>query len=760
MSAPNMKVQPPWRSGALIIVCTMLACPTGAAAEGIGGFAEYNYNLMNTTSNDQHGTTQTKSSSLSQRYNLTLDKNLYPFLRLNASGLIERNSADMDASGTQSTSRSTSISPNVDLAMGSGVLTGGAGFSRHQESSVANGISAPTTYFDTYNARISWKPQDLPSVNLLYSTFNNHDSSDTQDSTSSTVTLSSRFKPVESLDLSYTVNSSALNDKVNGLETQSLSQNLRTSYGEIFFKDRLAVNSSYNISSQSSTVLNHGGAGASTEPLSPFQGLFGITPRFSTPENGKLDARDDVITGGNEITVISVSPGPTGVPAPSTINLGMLFSNSPKVNIVRVLVNVQTPPPALAKQAYPDIAARFGSSMAVYASLDGENWSQVQTTTLSFAYLTSGISNQGSFAFELRFPTISQARYLKVVVTPVNDIPLPQGLLQKMSVTKLETYFHDEVTSSLGKSSKSSSLSGVYDLNLSAKLFNSPAVSYEFGFNLNHSKSNANPLAIRYFINNGLSLSHRFNSKLSASARLSREDSTDPVSSSSANSASLSLTAVPLPTLSSSLNYSGRQGTANGISKVQHSLFLANSAMLYRGVSANLSLGGSMSDDSTGESQKNTLATLGVSLQPHRTLGVGFNLSESHSWSAGGGKQDSTTFSRLGSLSATYNPLESFYLLASYTFNEQTNQAVKTAKSLGGTWAPFRDGTLLLSTGYNESFTTDTKTSAFVQSLRLDIRPGTFLDMSYQLGTSAAVGNSAGPASDFQSFSASLHVGF
>lgn len=727
------------------LACLFLIAPVVAFADGISGYAEYNYSLLDSNTTDLTGKSMTKNSSFNQRYSLTLDKNIFPTLRFSAVGSFEKNAADSDTNGLSSTSSSSRINTTSDLAYSNGPFNSGAGFSRRQETSKNNGSSSSTIFFDSYNGRFGWKPEDLPSLDLIYSTFNNYDEHRTaQDSTATTLTLSSRYKPHETVDMNYSANYSTLDSRLAGLESQSLNQSLRTSYNDILFKDRISVSTSYNIATQDTTTRNNGGginAGNSLLPLSQktINQLFfatsaltdnaATTPALGGPQN--QNSATSVVD-----TVISAA-----TLTPIRNNVG-IKSNFSAVNIIRMPVTISAiAGHIISPQDYADTTNAFGlnnaatSKVKVYQSsaFDGTNWKLLPAAAVSFGALSNPLTGTLADGFEIKLgETVPATTIIKVEIESVQSITI-NAFIQKIALAAPEAYLQDTTPLLPGQSKSSSQISGLFDLNLKARLLNIPTIFYDIGFNLDHTKSDSQDLTYRYSVVNGLSLNHRFSSILSTSARLAREDAEDPVAGPrSSNSASISLSAQPLPTLTQSVNYGYRQEKDAGVTKNTHSANLSNSAELYRGISLSLTGGGSMSSDTTGTDQKSLTVTTGLNMQPHKTLSINLSATDSRAWSASAAKPETFSATQTGDLSVTFNPLPSIYLFGSYTINAQTSRKTQTAQSVGGSWAPFRGGALLLNTSYRESIDNNgNKDSAIVQSLRWNIRSGWFLDVSY-----------------------------
>lgn len=760
------------RAGITTTLFLILNVPCIASAEGISGFAEYNYSLLNSNTTDAAGTTKTKSSAFNQRYNLTMDKDIFPTLRFLAGGNFEMNDSENNSNGLNNTSSATRINPTADLSYSNGVFNGGAGFSRRQESSKSNGVSSPSLFFDSYNTRFGWKPEELPSVDINYSLFNNYDENHTsQNSTTASTILSSRYKPFDSLDLSYQTSYSTLDNKLAGFESQSLNQSLRVSYNDIFFKDRISVSSSYNIATQDTKTQNNGTGSVTLPPtLRSIDQLFFVTstltdnPATSPSLGGPLNQN---LASPVNVPIFST----TGL-TPIRNNVG-IKSNFSAINIIRIPVTISAlngstiDSSRITVQDSTNITNAFAlsnvqtSKVKVYQSpdSDGTNWKLLPAATVSFGKLTNPVNGTLSVGFEIILgETVPATTIIKVEIESISIIPNDTSSIQKITLAAPEVYLQDNIPLKPGQSKTSSQVSGLYDMNIKARLLNEPIIFYDLSFNLNHTKSDTQAFTYGYTVVNGLSLNHRFSPTLGISTRVAREDSVDPTARSrSADSASISLSAQPLPTLTQSVNYGFRQDTDAGVTKRQHSVNLSNSAELYRGISLSLTGGGSLATDNTGADQKSLTVTTGLNLLPHKTLSINLSASDSRAWSSSADKPETTSSTQTGDLSATYNPLPGIYLFGSYTINAQKDRKTQTAQSIGGSWSPFRDGTLMLNTSYRQNIdNSGNKDTSIVQSLRWNIRSGWFLDVSYLITT----GTTTSQTTDTQAFNTSLRMSF
>jgi len=759
-----------------ILLMLFLALPGPAAADGISGTLEYNYGASQSKSSDASGSTSSKSTSLSERYSLELDKSFTTTIRMSAGANVQTSSGDSETNGLTSHSTSSRISPHIDLGYANGFFSGAAGFSRRIEDSKSNGVSSVTNYADSYSSRLSWMPEDFPNLNLIYSSFDSYDESRlSQDNNSTSLTVSTRYKPLQSLDLNYSGNSTTSTNRLSGFKTDSLTQSVRADYNDIFFKDRIAVSSSYTIATQKSLATNNGAStpSASSSLLPPVLVNSNIDTFFFTTTKSFDLSTDKPDFSGTNFRISNPLPGDSVVissltiPAiPDRTNLGMKFSLNQSVNIIRLLVSTSTFTPNHLFTATDNtaVASAFFGKIRVFTSSNGSSWTAVPNPpNITFNSFPSAIPPfLPTPAFELRLPSPVQANFIKIEIEPVGNILLSDGQLLKMSITSMELFLQDQNTIiPVGASRSSSQIGGAYNLNLRARLWDVPTVSFDSGFDLHHTKTDSSQFAYRYALSNGLSIYHVFSQTLSSSARLSRQDDINPAETShaSSNSLSVSLAATPLPTLSGTLNYSARQDKSSTTSKTSQSLNMSNSADLYRGVSLGLNVGGSLSSDNSGKEQRSMISSLGVNLLPHRSMSINIGVSDQESWAAGGDtKADSkSSYNRSLDATVTYNPVQAVYLFGTFNIIIQSQQKTQTAQSLGGSWSPFKDGALQLNVSYREGIQPDgTKDRTFSNSAHLTIRPGMSLDVSYLIASSVGVAQK----SDNQSVSSSFRASF
>ncbi|WP_224981139.1 hypothetical protein [Geomonas agri] len=772
------------RVHAALLLSLLLALPCPASAEGISGYLEYNFGTSKIDTSDVTGSTRQKSSNFTQRYNLEIDKTLTSTLRMAMGANAQFNQGDSNITDpastdgpTKSHSTSSRISPHIDLAYSSGLFSGGAGFTRRMEDAKSNGIATPTSYSDTYSANLNWLPVDFPTLSLIYTSFDRYDENRTSlNATTTSYTLSSRYKPLMTLDLSYAGNQTLTTDQMKETENKSLTNSLRADYNDAFFRDVLFVSSSYNISTQNNTFTNKGGSNSQLilAPVSigPFYyATTNLTDSSTTTPDFSTAASSPTLPGNVVISSPAISTA-------NRVNVGAKTGLGVAVNVVRLLVSPSftstvgrdlTSDLGMKADDYAKIGLAFASNrIAVYTSSNGSDWRQ-WTGSTNFAFKSVDIVNPATGAtttgpaFELQLQNAATAaNFIKVEILPVSNIVLSDGPLQKLTVTTLLGFYQDQNTIVTPGSSRSSSqLSGSYNLNLRARLWDVPTLTYDGSFDLQHSKSDTSQFVYRYSLTNGLSFYHTISPTLNTGARLARLDSVNPSSNTSDSSTSLSvsLAAIPLPTLSGTMNYSARQDKSDTTSKTTQSLGLSGNAELYRNINLGLNINGSLTSDNTGKDQQGVTTSLGLNLLPHQTMSINFSTSDQEGWSSGGDTRPDTarTHNRSFDAAITYNPLQTIYLFATFGINAQTAQKTQTTNSIGGAWAPLRDGALQLNTSYREGLQADgTKDKIFTTSAHVTIRTGMYLDISY------LISSSAGPAQndDVESLSGSLRASF
>jgi hypothetical protein len=307
------------------------------------------------------------------------------------------------------------------------------------------------------------------------------------------------------------------------------------------------------------------------------------------------------------------------------------------------------------------------------------------------------------------------------------------------------------------QSTSNETVSHLLNLGGRIRIYDPGDVNYEFFYN--YSKSDTDFFSsTRYTISNALRAQHRFNRILTGSARVGREDSSEVDDTRTAYLYSASLQATPLPLLTHTLVYSGRNESADNGDSSSHSLYLNNFASPYRGVDLSLSAGYSTNSSDTGQTTDSLTLSIGTSLVPNPKLSINMNYAASNIKQSGGNAVNPDTTTHRGDLSVSYNPVRSVFLHGSVGIFAETDKDTTTTQSFGGSWGILRDGSLQLNFSYNENYNqvNNQKERTIVPSLRWNIRPGSHLDVSYLISSNSTDTED----DDFTSLSALLRIGF
>ncbi len=695
-----------------------------AMADGINGFVELNYNALDTKTSDATGlSTESKQSSILERYNLNLERSIYPYLKLRAGGLFEKTFTNITTDDTDTRSADTKIIPSIDLTLNNPFITAGAGYNKREEKQETRGLPSSTTIRDTYNALFGLRPEGLPTLDTLFMRTDTYDKARLfQNNENDYFSLSSRYIPVKDLDLRYQFTSNDAKDHLTDLDVKTLTHTARATYSGQFFNNRISLSTSYNISRQETDITSQG-TGEVYLPLFPFSGLSSTN---DLPLMGALNSNPDLINGNLTAgSGINIGQLPSLGGDTKLRNMGLDFVVPTAVNTLYVWVDRELP---------ATVAASF--SWDVYASSDNLSWSFVQTVAPA---------PFGPFEnrFEIDFASVAfpvTTRYVKVVTQPLAvAVIVPPGFdMSNIYVTEVQGFKRTPTTAT----ETIKRTTQIYDLSMRAKILDDPYLYYDFYYWY----TKTDPAGVtRYILSNGLTLSQRLSRIFTGTARIAREDGEETAGKRVSYVYSASLMAVPLPTLSHSLVMSGRTESIAGKSSDTSSVFLNNSAELYRGVNVNLSGGVSSSTSETKRKTDNTVLTFGASLIPYHTMTITVSYSDTATKQSGGGTETTSTYGRRGDASVAFNPWTTVYLFSSIGVVSENDKKSSTVQNYAGTWSPFPGGSFQFNFSYNENLRSDDngKDTVITPSIRWNIIPRTFLDVSYLILRSESLSESS-----------------
>lgn len=690
----------------------MIVIPSMVRAEGIGGIIEFNYSSLNSKTEDASGvSTESEAKSFRQRYRLNIDKTIYPFLRLSAGGLFERTSSDLKSEDTETKSTSTKVNPFVDLTLSNPLLNVGIGYNRIEERQKSDGESAPVNIRENYNAFLGLRPVGIPPMEFRVSRSHIFDKEKIiRDSITDSLMFSTRYD-VKNLRVSYQFSYSDFNDRLKDFETKSFFHNGLVTYSTRLFRDRTSLYTSYSVSRQEIESFSKGVGGEVFVQVFPDLGLSGLD---DTPIDGQLDSNSALIDGN---TVISSGINIGVVPIGGDLrkrNIGIGFFVDTEINTLFVYVDRELP---------STIANSF--SWSIYTSSDNQTWSLL--TTLSSVFFDSFLRR-----FEIRFPSVKK-KFLKVVTSPLSptvaalvpDFPDPD----KIFITELQSFL---TIPAKDIQRKFTTTSHTYNLSSRTILMEQPSLFHDFSLWFNKIL----PMDTwRLMISNGLTISQRLSRIFFGSARVSLENQRVETEGIDSLQYSASLNAIPLETLSHNIVFSGRITKRDGRTSDANSIFINNSAALYKGVDVNLSGGISFSTSEAGQKTTSTILNFGASIVPRDNLSLNMGYSETKTEQSGGERKKTSSTTSSAFLSMVYVPFKTLYLFGSIDRVSQSEGKAATALNYAMTFSPFRDGDLLFNFAYNETLRLEEeeKSRTMTPSIRWNITRRSYLDMSYNI---------------------------
>ena len=270
-------------------------------------------------------------------------------------------------------------------------------------------------------------------------------------------------------------------------------------------------------------------------------------------------------------------------------------------------------------------------------------------------------------------------------------------MIERYKITGIEAF--DEVPAASVKG-QTSVTSNTLNSDIKVRLLDSPALFYNSSFYLVNSAPNG---FLKWTLDNAIFGDHHFNDVVGVSGRVAREDSYDPLGRRVAYIYSGTVRVIPLKSLSHTLAYSGRSESFQGKTEDIQSLYLSNTAELYRGVNVSLNGGASSVVNMNGQKVFSYSMNSGLNLAPRSDLSLNFNVNLNRSDQSGGGNKSVSSETRRADMGVTYRPFPTLYLAASFGFLKQTQQKNNITQNYGVNWSPFPDGTLQFNFSYQEN---------------------------------------------------------
>lgn len=718
------------------------------AEDSLNFFVDYGYNTSSseTLTHQTDGTTTTSRSDsdfFSQEYRLLFDKIIYPYLTLRGGGTFVRTDVSSESDGVSSESTNIRKNPFVDLVLGSPMISAGLGVNRYQDETRSGDGTKTLLTRDLYSASLGWRPLDLPSFNLRTSRTETYDDNRmTMDTLQEQVQFSSRYQPHTTTDLSYSANIDRNQNILADTETRSTTQSGRASFADRFFSNRVNFSNTYSVSHQTNEVMSGGSGSGEFDVnvpilnLKSYSEVLSLTPTLQRqPLLASPAPYDPIFPVGSPVTTTILAPLVRIATDPTIIDplhIAVDFGLELTTNVVRLKLDRDLP--------IGLTAASF--DFKVFGVNASNEWQEISLQSVVFSSLF------GTWQFELRFPS-QRLQYIKVVATPVK-----LGATQ-INITTVETLLRQTATIG-GGGNKTATTSHMYNMASRVKMLEHPGLDYNLSlfYRLNDPGSN-----YRLFLSSGPSLYHRLSPWLTGNAMFARDDSmqTSQKDKDQTYRYGVGLTAQPLPTLNSNLNYSGRKAEQAGEQTAQNSFSLNNRAALYPGL--DMLLGGALTfaDQARNVQSESSQVNMGLNIVPHRTMSwnlIGFL---SRTSTSGGDRPDSMSNERRTQVSVSYSPVSALSIFASSDMVIR-DEDTRTLQNYGISWSPFRDGTLQVGFSYFETIRPEDESldRVFSPNLTWQIRQGTYLDLNYAMINS----NTAQQETETISFNARLRAMF
>jgi hypothetical protein len=655
------------------------------------------------------GDRTTEELTLGQRYALGLTKTLFPTLGVDAGGTFDDGRTWLRTDGLETHGETWRANAYAHLNLNLGVLNGGGGYDRTEESSSGVSSAGPRLVYETWTAHGIWRPADFPQVSVAVSRANTFDTTRRdRDLTVDDMLVATEYRGIPRLQLRYSLRYSNPLDRISGTDTTSIIQAAQAAYDDKFFRGRTNVYMSGNFSSTVSSTSLLGQGGTVSTQVPPIAGLSLVEGPTDTPTFVKLDPNPALVDPSPTATArINIGYG-VQLGDVAYRDLGAQFSDAlTKVSTVYVWVNKRLP---------SNISGAF--TWTAYTSKDNATWTPVP---LAGRVVFADFENR----FEIPLVT-TEAQYLKVTVRPLAPGVTTLPEYSEILVTKLQFF---QVQSATDVRGRNSTHNESVVATQQTRILSVPNLSWDTSASANHSGQGDRT---SYTLVNGLSLAQRLTSVWSVSGRVQRQDADAGSGHTGSYLWAASASAQPLPTLTHALTYSGQwASTPIGVA-TSHSLNLFNRAELYRGLSLLASGGANMGTTDLGVESRALTATAVASATPHPKLTFGGSYLYGSTWTAPMGQSFARQETERVDGSASVTPFTSLYLSA--VVSRILKGAVPTTLlNTSVAFSPFEGGDLQLRVAYGDSL--DTAAGAIVRTFTSGVhwmlRPGVLLDTSY-----------------------------
>ncbi len=684
--------------------------PHASAGQDLRLFTEFEYRNGDIEITDKEtGTTrETSLEEFNQRYNLQLQRRIYPHLSLLAGGTLEYGLTDTTTDSVDSDRRRRILRPFAEMTLGSPFRMVGAGYRRTQIRDALTGTE--TTELFRYDADIflRWRPVELPEFNLRYNRVHTRNEPKTLDTMQDLINFNTLYA-WQGLRGRYTYIRDETEDRLQ--ETEALRQlhEGRIEYFRRFLHGRADLDTSYRIIYDRSE---------SDQVAVLASGLVGFD---LAADDGPLAPEPRLTDGDRATPVPGLDLVRTGATALQSLHLGLDLGLSFRIDQLHVYV-------APSQLTAADATAFNWQVLVSEDNTESSVWGLMGVGTVTYDEL------QRRFVIPI-FPSVD-TRFVKVVTTPLEptDPRLPSGLAVQVTELEAITVLAGEEPSTIRRTGH------YYNLGLRARFTDRTDGSYGFSWFRDQTRPfDRERTSWTHSVNFG----HRFTRAVHGSVRAHRTDTRETTRADQVSYGyGAALRANWLPTFSQSLIFNGSYDIReNGTeqlddgSSTTNTLMLRNVLRLYRGVDFFADGGYSLIREFDGRKTGNTLVRLGTDLRPNPRFTLTANYSARFTEVLR--EADEPDLQRVSTqqqwdMQAYYTPVRALSLFAGLTIRESRGDT-RYLRNFIINWSPFPDAPLQLILPYNEIHRSEENRTdrIFDPTIRWTISRSLFLDLSY-----------------------------
>jgi hypothetical protein len=510
--------------------------------------------------------------------------------------LDDRGWVDRDGAWSDTHSRATSLTARLSLR--TPVLVAGVGADRRDQWAFSP--ARPTIVTESYTADATWRPLQLPELQLRAGRVNMYDR---QRADISTTTDSAQFGTRYSApgyEVRYLLGWTRATDHLHGFLTTATDQTALATRTDTLFNGRTSTYLSGRLQSRYTSTASQGLGGMVTSQQVPAAGFSAVLSSSAVSENVALSPNSAVVDGNTGTSAgVNVGFGLVTLGDSDPREVGARFPDLvTDVNTIWVWFERRDDRPLPTA-----VATALASSARVWVSEDNQRWTPVS--------LVGAVPSQLENRIEITIAR-TRARFVKVTLTPLLLGVTTDATFRELYVSELQFSLVLPVSEVPRRESRVSASATAI---VRTTILKSPDFAHDLSASITRQTG---PSLTYYALVNGLSLAHKLSRGVSASARAARLDSDDGGEHMGSWQWNAALAGNPLPTASWTLTYAGN---ANDRDQTTHTLSGFARAQWYEGISSQASAAGVLATQGLRETR--SFQTSGTtSLAPNRYVTV------------------------------------------------------------------------------------------------------------------------------------------